>query len=122
MAKTIRLLTPQLEETLRDFPLYSQDSKGDKALCLAIFALGSTRWFIIEGERQGDDYVLYGIVTGLHYDEYGYMSLKELSELAIDVGEFGKLQVRMQPNFTPVELGRLKDHRLQSFLRKFALN
>lgn len=50
------------------------------------------------------------------------MSLKELSELAIDVGEFGKLQVRMQQNFTPVELGRLKDHRLQSFLRKFALN
>ena len=50
-----RLLTPQLEEVLKDFPLYSQDGKGKEAVCVAIFAIGSARWFILEGEHEEDD-------------------------------------------------------------------
>ena len=46
-----RLMTTQLEEALKGFPLYSQDGKGKEAICRAIFALGGVRWFILEGEK-----------------------------------------------------------------------
>ena len=32
-----RLMTTQLEEALKGFPLYSQDGKGKDAICRAIF-------------------------------------------------------------------------------------
>ena len=116
-----RLLTPQLKEALKDYPLYSQDGKGKEAVCGAIFAIGSVRWFILEGETERDDTLLFGIVIGLMEDEYGYISLNELSEVELDltVQGFGKLQVRQQSNFQPTPLKQLNDNRLQRFLARF---
>lgn len=113
-----RLLTTQLQEALKGFPLYSQDGKGKDAVCRAIFALGSVHWFILEGEADGRDTILFGIVIGLMEDEYGYISLNELSELSLDLTSqgLGKLQVRQQPNFQPTPLRDLNDQRLQRFL------
>ena len=39
-----RLMTPQLAEALKGFPLYSQNGKGKEAVCRAVFILGSARW------------------------------------------------------------------------------
>lgn len=91
-----RLLTTQLKKALKGFPLYSQDGKGEDAVCRAIFALGSVRWFILEGEADGRDTTLFDIVIGLMEDEYGYISLNELSELSLDLTSqgLGTLQVR----------------------------
>lgn len=116
-----RLVTPQLMEALEDFPLYSQDGKGKDAVCCAIFALGSVRWFIFEGEADGRDTILFGIVIGLAEDEYGYISLNELSEQSLDLASqgLGKLQVWQQPNFQPTPLRNLNDQRLQRFLAGF---
>ncbi len=116
-----RLLTPQLAETLKGYPLYSQDGKGKNAVCCAIFALGSIRWYIIEGSTEQGDTIMFGIVIGLAQDEYGYVSLNELSELEIDLSKhgLGKLQVRQQENFPPTPLSRLQDYRLQNFLARF---
>lgn len=60
-----RLMTTQLAEDLEGYPLYSQDGKGKEAVCRAVFALGSVRWFILEGNREDDDVILFGIVVGL---------------------------------------------------------
>ena len=116
-----RLMTPRLEEALEGYPLYSQDGKGEEAVCRAIFALGAIRWFILEGEKEGNDAILYGIVVGLAEDEYGYISLNELSEVELDLTAqgLGKLQVRLQENFTPTPLKNLQDFRLQQFLARF---
>ncbi|MCR1844161.1 hypothetical protein [Phocaeicola sartorii] len=116
-----RLMTPQLVEALKDFPLYSQDGKGREAVCRAIFALGSIRWYILEGETEGKDTILFGIVIGMMEDEYGYISLDELSEVELDLTRqgFGKLQVRQQEDFKPAKLSQLKDDRLQHFLARF---
>ena len=116
-----RLMTTQLEEALKGFPLYSQDGKGKEAVCIAIFAIGSVRWFILEGETERDDTLLFGIVIGLMEDEYGYISLNELSELQLDLTAqgYGKLQVRQQANFQPTPLKLLSDNRLQWFLARF---
>ncbi len=116
-----RLMTPQLEEALKGFPLYSQNGKGKEAVCRAVFALGSVRWFILEGEAEENDIILFGIVIGLMEDEYSYISLNELSEIELDLTAQGlrKLQIRQQPNFQPTELRLLNDKRLQRFLARF---
>ena len=108
-----RLMTPQLEEALKGFPLYSQNGKGKEAVCRAVFALGSVRWFILEGEAEENDIILFGIVIGLMEDEYSYISLDLTAQ------GLGKLQIRQQPNFQPTELRLLNDKRLQRFLARF---
>ena len=110
-----------LADALEGFPLYSQDGKGKEAVCRAIFALGSVRWFILEGNREDDDVILFGIVVGLMEDEYGYISLNELSDVELDLSAqgLGKLQVRQQQNFEPVPLKLIRDSRLQDFLARF---
>ena len=116
-----RLMTRQLAEALNGYPLHSQDGKGKEAVCRAIFALGSVRWFILEGNREDDDVILFGIVVGLMEDEYGYISLNELSDVELDLSAqgLGKLQVRQQVNFEPVPLKLIRDSRLQDFLARF---
>ena len=90
-------MTTQLAEALEGYPLYSQDGKGKEAVCRAVFALGPVRWFILEGNRD-EDVILFGIVVGLMEDEYGYISLNELSDVELDLSAqgIGKLQVRQQ--------------------------
>ena len=114
-------MTRQLAEALNGYPLHSQDGKGKEAVCRAIFALGSVRWFILEGNREDDDVILFGIVVGLMEDEYGYISLNELSDVELDLSAqgLGKLQVRQQVNFEPVPLKLIRDSRLQDFLARF---
>ena len=116
-----RLQTPQLEETLRDFPLYSQDGKGKDAICRAIFMLGSARWFILECNKEGDDTVMFGIVIGLIEDEYGYISLKELSDIELDLTDkgYGKHRITQLEDFKPRPLKEINDIRLKNFLARF---
>lgn len=54
-----RLMTPQLKEALKGYPFYSQDGRGKEAVCMAIFALGSVRWFVLEGEVQENDTIFF---------------------------------------------------------------
>ena len=65
-----RLITPELTEALSSYPLYSQDAKKKDALCIAVFYLGNIRWYIMEGQQEGNDFTLYGIVAGLQETEY----------------------------------------------------
>ena len=116
-----RRMTPQYDEALKVYPLYFQHGKGKEPICRAILALGAIRLFILDGERDGNDTILFGIVVGLVEDEYGYISLNELSEVELDLTAqgLGKLQVRQQKNFTPTPLKNLRDFRLQQFLARF---
>lgn len=68
-----RLITPELEKAMQDYPLYSQDSKKKDAVCIAVFFIGNARWYILEGQRENDDFVLFGIVVGLAETEYSYI-------------------------------------------------
>ena len=70
---------------------------------------------------DADSLVLFGIVIGLMEDEYGYISLNELSEVELDLTKqgYGKLQVRQQQDFQPTPLKKLQDNRLQRFLARF---
>ncbi|MBV3660867.1 MULTISPECIES: DUF2958 domain-containing protein, partial [unclassified Bacteroides] len=84
-----RLITPTLEERLKSYPLYSQDGKGKDAVCVAIFFIGHVRWFVLEGQQEGNDTTLFTIVCGLHETEYGYTSVKEMESVKVDGSKYG---------------------------------
>ena len=42
----------------------------------------NARWYILEGQRENDDFVLFGIVVGLAETEYSYISANEMAPLA----------------------------------------
>lgn len=114
-------MTQQVEEAFKDAPLYSQDGKGKDAICNAVFAIGSARWYMTEGEREGEDFTMFGIVIGLLEDEYGYVSLNELSGVELDLTSkgLGKHQVVQLTSFEPKPLKEIDDIRLKKFLARF---
>ena len=113
-----RLITSELQKTLTEYPLYSQDGKQKDALCIAMFYLGNIRWYIMEGQQEGSDFTLYGIVAGLHETEYGYLSANEMAAITYDASKYGLGTLRIEQNkdFIPCELGNIKDAELQAFL------
>lgn len=56
----MKLLTKAIEKQLAKYPIYSQDGKGGKAqvICKFFNPCGSQTWYILEGEKQDDDYIL----------------------------------------------------------------
>ena len=100
-----------IENKLKDFPLGSQDGMWGDAICSVVFGLGSDiRWYIIEGQREGDDIIIFGIVIGFCDDEFGYVSLKGLLD---------NPWVYQLTDFKPTHLKEINDDRLQQFLGKF---
>lgn len=69
--------------SLERFSALLPERQGKEAVCRAVFILGSARWFILEGEAEGNDTILFGIVIGLMEDEYGYISLNELRKWSL---------------------------------------
>ena len=110
-----RLITPELEKAMQDYPLYSQDSKKKDAVCIAVFFIGNARWYILEGLRENDDFVLFGIVVGLAETEYSYISANEMASVELDATKFGlgKVRVEQRKPFQPCQLSEIFDRELQ---------
>lgn len=118
---TNRLITPQFMEALKDFPLYSQDGKGNEAVCVAVFYIGRIRWYVLEGQQEGDDFVLFTVVCGMYETEYGYVSANELASIEIDGAKFGmdcKFHVCQDNHFQPTKLKDISHTDLQDFLNR----
>lgn len=115
-----RLITPGWEKSMKDYPLYSQDSKKKDALCIAVFFIGNARWYILEGQREYDDFVLFGIIVGLAETEYGYISANEMASVALDASKYGlgAIMVEQEKAFQPCKLSAIQDGELQSFLNR----
>lgn len=115
-----RLFTPELEEALKNYPLYSQDDKQCDAVCNAVFSIGNIRWYILEGEKEGSDYTLFCIVVGMPVTEYGYVSLGELADISIDASSYGlgMVTVEQETDFKPCALSEIQDVELQRFLNR----
>ena len=72
----------------------------------------------MEGQQEGSDFTLYGIMAGLHETEYGYMSANEMAGITYDGSKYGlgTLRIEQDKDFTPCELANIKDAELQAFL------
>ena len=114
-----RLVTDKVKTLLADYPLYSQDAKQKDAVCHCVFRIGHIRWYILEGQAEGDDFTFYGIVLGLFETEYGYVSANEMQSIKIDASKkgWGTLQVEPDLQFEPCKLSEIDDDELQNFLR-----
>ena len=117
-----RLITPELEKRLTEYPLGSQDGKGKNAMCVAVFHIGRIRWYVLEGGREGSDYTIFCIACGMAETEYGYASVREMEAIEEDGGKFGipmKFKVENLHRFTPRPIGEVADEELQEFLSRF---
>lgn len=83
-----------------------------------MFRIGNIRWYFIEGQEEGEDFIFYGVVLGLVATEYGYVSANEMASITIDASKYGLgiLQVEQDKEFEPCKLSAIKDAELQEFL------
>lgn len=89
----MQLMTPEIEQRLKDYPLYSQDGKGDEAQVVVKYfnPVGAGTWYVLEGEKQENgDYLFFGFVELLEA-EYGYFSLSELESIQIPLRMNGEI-------------------------------
>lgn len=100
-----KLLSPAMR---RNIPtLYSQEEVDDPIVHVKFFLAASRwTWFITEGrvENEDSDYLMFGYVQGSHEqdDEFGYISLRELSEVHNALG----LKVERDLYFSPQPLSK----------------
>lgn len=116
-----KLITPQLAEALKNYPLYSQDGKGKEAMCIAVLSIGNIKWFVLEGQQEGNDITLFAIVCGIYETEYGYVSANELESIEVNgykYGLDGKFYVCQDLNFSPTKLKDIRNDELQDFLNR----
>ena len=99
----MKLITKQIENQLAKYPIYSQDSKGDEAVAVCKFFLQGYTWYVLEANKNGNDYEFFGIVDG-EYKEYGYFTLSELQSLR---GRWG-LTVERDMYFKPTQVKDIK--------------
>ncbi|KKB45490.1 Protein of unknown function [Bacteroides ovatus] len=113
-----RLITPELAETLTKYPLYSQDSKKKDAICICVFFIGRVRWYVLEGQPEGDDFTLFTIVVGMNETEYGYASINEMEAIEIKTGipELPNVKIQRDRDFVACPIGFIQDAELQEFL------
>lgn len=95
----MKLITKKIEKELAKYPLYSQDSKGKEAVAICKFFLQGFTWYVLEAQKNGNDYEFFGIVDGLE-KEYGYFTLSQLQSLR---GRWG-LTVERDMYFKPTQV------------------
>lgn len=94
----MKLMTKQLEKELSKYPLYSQDGKGEDAIVCKFFLQGYT-WYVLEAEKNDNDYDFYGITVG-QFAELGYFTLSQLESVT---GQWG-LRVERDRGFKPTKV------------------
>lgn len=100
------------DEIEKNYPLHSQEGKAKKAVCIAKFFIGNWTWYILEGNREDDDFIMFGIVINGMGNEYGYTSLNELENICVH----GLFQVERDLYFEWQKLEDIDDLQLHDFL------
>ena len=120
-----RLLTSELLEALASYPLYSQEHKKVSDLyAVAMFRIGSIRWYILEGNAEGDRFTFFTLVCGMGYEsELGYTDAGELAGIAVAASRYGMpgitLKVERVEDFKPCRLADIDDEDVQNYVARF---
>ena len=120
-----RLLTPELLEALANYPLYSQENRKVCDLqAVALFRIGSIRWYVLEGNAEGDRFTFFTLVCGMGYEsELGYTDAGELAGIAVDASRYGMpgitLKVERVEDFKPCRLGDIEDEDVKNYVSRF---
>ena len=123
--KENRLLTSDLLEALASYPLYSQEHKKVSDLyAVALFHIGNIRWYVLEGNAEGDRFTFFTLVCGMGYEsELGYTDADELASIAVDASRYGlpgiTLTVERAEYFKPRRLGDTDDEDVKKYVARF---
>lgn len=126
-SKENRLLTSELLEALAGYPLYSQENKKTSDLfAVALFRIGSIRWYVLEGNAEGDRFTFFTLVCGVaDGPELGYTDAEELAEIAVNASRYGLpgvlLTVEQAKDFKPCRLADVDDEDVKRYCDRFAL-
>lgn len=87
----MKLITKELEETFKKYPIGSQDGLGGKAKVIAKFfnPIGLGTWLITEANKlENDDYEMFGYchLGDDEMAELGYINLSQLENLKLPFG------------------------------------
>ena len=124
--KENRLLTSELLEALASYPLYSQEHKKVSDLyAVALFHIGNIRWYVLEGNAEGDRFTFFTLVCGMGYEsELGYTDAGELASIAVDASRYGLpgilLTVERVEDFKPCRLIDIEDEEVQKYVARFS--
>ena len=107
----MKLLTQELEEKFKQYPLGSQDGKMGNAELIAKFfnPTGAGTWYITEGSRlENGDYEMFGYchLGDDEYAELGYVMLSELEKLNLPFGLKIERDLYLSKNCTLVDAMR----------------
>ena len=105
------------EESLKKFPLYSQDGKKADAVVVAKYFFPATAltWYVTEGRQEDDDYLFFGLVVGTDTSaEMGYFSLSQLSELNLC-----GLKVERDMFFKPKKLSEICNRSVKEYINHY---
>lgn len=98
----MKLITPEFEALFEGYELYSQQDVKDPLVVAKLFdPCGSATWFLTEYSKE--EKIAFGYVTGLHEDEFGYVSLVELESIERPLG----LTIERDLYFVQKRLGEL---------------
>ena len=120
-----RLLTSELLEALASYPLYSQEHKKVSDLyAVALLHISNIRWYILEGNAEGDRFTFFTLVCGLaDGPELGYTDAGELASIAVDASRYGLpgilLTVERAEDFKPCRLGDIDDEDVKDYVARF---
>ena len=120
-----RLLTSEILEALANYPLYSQEHKKVSDLyAVALFHIGNIRWYILEGNAEGDRFTFFTLVCGMSdCPELGYTDAGELASIAVDASRYGLpgilLTVERAEDFKPCRLIDIEDEDVQKYVARF---
>lgn len=102
----MKLLTKAIETQLAKYPIYSQDGKGGEAIVICKFfnPCVTQTWYVLEGEKEGNDYRLFTLFKDMNGQEYGYVMLSELQNILIRPFMLG---IERDIYFTPRKVSEL---------------
>ena len=120
-----RLLTSELLEALASYPLYSQEHKEVSDLyAVALLHISNIRWYILEGNAEGDRFTFFTLVCGLaDGPELGYTDAGELASIAVDASRYGLpgilLTVERVEDFQPCRMADIDDEDVKDYVARF---
>ncbi len=116
----MELMTDELRERFKQFPLYSQDGKMGNAIVVVKYfnPLGAGTWFITEGnELDNGDYELFGYCHLGDDDmaEFGTVMLSELKNIKLPFGMTIERDLYMKEGVTLKEVIKEEGFKLPSY-------
>ncbi|MBE5805167.1 MAG: DUF2958 domain-containing protein [Clostridia bacterium] len=87
----MKLMTKELEEEFKKYPIGSQDGLGGQAKVIVKYfnPMGAATWFITEADKkENGDFEMYGFCNLGDSDmaEFGYVMLSELQNIKLPFG------------------------------------